>query len=889
VPDMPEPAGPGDEPESCPELPTGDNPEPDGPDNPEPGGPDNPEPGGPDNPEPDGPDNPESGARDERAPDPDSLPASGDANRAPGCRTDGILLPEVGAGTSGVQWAFECDLEGLLAAAGRTPDAAGYADQEEILAAEREARDSGNAAPVDVTGLVAENLPGGPGLAAWLSQLPAGQLADRDLPGAAAAFRRVASWAQAAELAVVAQIAVRSAARDDRTGLTGDGRPAQVTRDAAAQVSLGLTLSPVGASAWTTLAVTLQWRMPATAAALACGGLDLYRARVIAEGVARLSDEAARIVEDQVLPVAGDLTYGQLHAAVRRAVIAADPEGAEHRREASERQARLSLYPDEDHTATLAGSRLPAVHAAAAMARVSAMARALKASGAGGGTDFLRAHVFLGLLLGTLPVIPPPSGGPPDADPPPDDGEPPESEPPQNEPPESEPPENEPPENEPPENGRPETEPPETHLPPAPRPRGSADPNAGPPGRRSPHPGGSGSSSRRGGSGSRSPAPQNSGSRSPAPGKREPARPNLAGTVDRHPNNVSARSLDDDAGPEAQGNGETPNANATGPPGNDGIDDWRDGVPEPSDADAPPDDGFREPPSTERCDDAGRFWGDPLEDHYANTNPVPAWPVVPVTVPAPPMGATEAIATGRPPPGLLDLSVPWTTLTCESAMPAALGRVGPITARQARKLAQAAVTDHATQWRIILTDQQGQATATTRLSKIYPPPGLDQPGRTGLIGRVTVTIPAAAVDDAPAIDRRGGGILTDILRAAARAEAAARQLARINQDAPGGCAHTTASAAYRPPSRIREFVIARDLTCRYPFCGQPAWRGDLDHTRAWHKGGLTCSCNLGPLCRSHHILKQLLGWTLTQPQPGVFAWTTPAGCTYIVRPDTQQG
>jgi hypothetical protein len=84
-------------------------------------------------------------------------------------------------------------------------------------------------------------------------------------------------------------------------------------------------------------------------------------------------------------------------------------------------------------------------------------------------------------------------------------------------------------------------------------------------------------------------------------------------------------------------------------------------------------------------------------------------------------------------------------------------------------------------------------------------------------------------------------------------------------------------------------VIARDLTCRFPYCGQPAWRGDLDHTHPWHKGGRTCRCNLGPLCRFHHILKQLLGWSLTQPRPGVFQWTTPAGRVYTVEPDPQLG
>ena len=60
---------------------------------------------------------------------------------------------------------------------------------------------------------MADALPA-PGLAAWVAQCPPGQLPDVDLPAVAAALRRVTSWAQATELAIVAQIAARSAARD---------------------------------------------------------------------------------------------------------------------------------------------------------------------------------------------------------------------------------------------------------------------------------------------------------------------------------------------------------------------------------------------------------------------------------------------------------------------------------------------------------------------------------------------------------------------------------------------------------------------------------------------------------------------------------------------------
>src|ERR1022692_3084346 len=255
-----------------------------------------------------------------------------------------------------------------------------------------------------VAGRVAESLPTGPDLAGWLATSSVGEMEDGALAGVAASWRRLASWAQAGELAAVARIASRSAARDPKIAVAADGRPERIPDEAAAQVSLGLVMSGYNASWWLDLAVTLAWRLAATGAALAAGVIDLPRARLIAEATSLLSEENARAVEDQILPAAPELTSAGLRAALRRAAGAADPGGAERRRKESEARAKICLYPDEEGTAALSGYSLPGIGAAAAMARISALARALKASGAGGGIDLLRAQVFLGLLCGTLPL-----------------------------------------------------------------------------------------------------------------------------------------------------------------------------------------------------------------------------------------------------------------------------------------------------------------------------------------------------------------------------------------------------------------------------------------------------------------------------------------------------
>ncbi|MGP4025988.1 DUF222 domain-containing protein [Actinomadura sp. 3N407] len=91
---------------------------------------------------------------------------------------------------------------------------------------------------------------------------------------------------------------------------------------------------------------------------------------------------------------------------------------------------------------------------------------------------------------------------------------------------------------------------------------------------------------------------------------------------------------------------------------------------------------------------------------------------------------------------------------------------------------------------------------------------------------------------------------------------------------------------YRPPAGLRREIEERHATCVFPTCNQASHRCDLDHTVPW-RPGITCRCNLAPLCRRHHRLKQTPGWKLHHIWPGLLVWTTPAGAWYIIRPDRQ--
>ena len=82
------------------------------------------------------------------------------------------------------------------------------------------------------------------------------------------------------------------------------------------------------------------------------------------------------------------------------------------------------------------------------------------------------------------------------------------------------------------------------------------------------------------------------------------------------------------------------------------------------------------------------------------------------------------------------MTLPWTTLTGQTSTPGRLGRIGPITATQARHLAQTAETDPAVPWRVIVTNPAGQAIAVSRIRRRpWRPAGYpavrDGPCRTG--------------------------------------------------------------------------------------------------------------------------------------------------------------
>ena len=207
----------------------------------------------------------------------------------------------------------------------------------------------------------------GPALAAWLGQAGPGQLDEAGLVNSITGWRKLTSWAQAQELAAVAELGRRRGVMDDPE--TDHDPVRELSAEFAPnEVALALTLTQCAAEWWMSLAVSMSGRLPATWSALSQGTIDLARAKLVDLWTTPLDDDLARAVERKVLVRAGQQTTGQLRASLQRAVISVDPAAAERRRAQAEKNARVELSGEDSGTAALSGHFLPAAQASAAWA-----------------------------------------------------------------------------------------------------------------------------------------------------------------------------------------------------------------------------------------------------------------------------------------------------------------------------------------------------------------------------------------------------------------------------------------------------------------------------------------------------------------------------------------
>ena len=90
---------------------------------------------------------------------------------------------------------------------------------------------------------------------------------------------------------------------------------------------------------------------------------------------------------------------------------------------------------------------------------------------------------------------------------------------------------------------------------------------------------------------------------------------------------------------------------------------------------------------------------------------------------------------------------------------------------------------------------------------------------------------------------------------------------------------------YAIPQPLRDYITARDTTCRFPGCRRRSDLCQIDHAQPWNGGGETTPANLGALCTRHHQLKTHAGWDITNSTPeGECTWTSPQGRRYDHHP-----
>ena len=170
------------------------------------------------------------------------------------------------------------------------------------------------------------------------------------------------------------------------------------------------------------------------------------------------------------------------------------------------------------------------------------------------------------------------------------------------------------------------------------------------------------------------------------------------------------------------------------------------------------------------------------------------------------------------------------------------------------------------------------------------PVGTPLPRKHGERAALQVTVAASTLvglDDHPATLGSYGPIPAQVARELAQ-DATWR---RVLTD-PTGQVTAVGTTSYRPGADLTRTVAARDITCTFPGCRQPAARCEIDHRipydhQATNPTGArqTTTENLHVLCKHHHQAKTTGWWNVTwDSTTGISTWTDRHGLTYARHP-----
>jgi len=85
----------------------------------------------------------------------------------------------------------------------------------------------------------------------------------------------------------------------------------------------------------------------------------------------------------------------------------------------------------------------------------------------------------------------------------------------------------------------------------------------------------------------------------------------------------------------------------------------------------------------------------------------------------------------------------------------------------------------------------------------------------------------------------------------------------------------------KPTAAQRRMAETMHPTCLHPGCRMPAVDCDLDHRIPYSEAPVTCSGEVGPMCRHHHVIRHKYGWSYDLVDGGDFLFTSPFGHQYL--------
>jgi hypothetical protein len=179
-------------------------------------------------------------------------------------------------------------------------------------------------------------------------------------------------------------------------------------QDAATEVACALRISERSAQQQVAQARTLTALFPETLQHLAAGHVQGAQVRALLDATTGLDEATARAVQERVLPRMPRQNPAATRKALTRAVLKADPHGAQRRHERARKDRRVAHYPESDSMSTLTAT-LPAEQAAHAMMVLTEHARANREQNPGDERtlDQARADSLYQLITGNTQHHPP--------------------------------------------------------------------------------------------------------------------------------------------------------------------------------------------------------------------------------------------------------------------------------------------------------------------------------------------------------------------------------------------------------------------------------------------------------------------------------------------------